>query len=434
MLGLLSKTWPLLLFPLIALAMFLGAYFYFYRGGYDPPPTTSIPFDDIVAPESSFSTFTEVPRLGKGTLVVDTAHVNAFTQNEIGVLLSRVADRGYDIEFVGQAGPLSRTQRVFELDRKLRKADSFVVILPNDSYTPQEVAIVRAYVQKGGKLLLMADPTRSHRINSLAESFGISFQPDYLYNNLEHDINFQNIFVRDFRPDPITSGLANLALYTAGSIRSTGTGLAYTDGNTRSSMVERVEPFYPIVKAEDGLVLALADLTFMIPPQNAILDNDRLVSNIADFLTQSSREFELADFPHFFKGDVDILLGRPDIFNIGTDVKSALSVFGTSSEIRGIEDLSRDTIFLGLYQDSAKVAQYLEVAGIHVDDALRTPFTPDIQVDGTAIMLLHKAQERNVLVVLGESGRALLDMVTRLRTGQIEDGLVSDLLGVYRSF
>ena len=433
MLGLLSKTWPLLLFPLIALAMFLGAYFYFYRGGYDPPPTTSIPFDDIVAPESSFSTFTEVPRLGKGTLVVDTAHLNAFTQSEIGALFSRVADRGYDIEFVGQAGPLSLTQRVFELDRKLRKADSFVVILPNDSYTPQEVAIVRGYVQKGGKLLLMADPTRSHQTNQPVGELRNIFparlpvqQPGTRHQLPEH-------LRQGFRPDPITSGLANLALYTAGSIRSTGIGLAYTDGNTRSSMVERVEPFYPIVKAGDGLVLALADLTFMIPPQNAILDNDRLVSNIADFLTESSREFELADFPHFFKGGVDILLGRPDIFNIGTDVKSALSGHGTSSEIRGFEDLSNDTIFLGLYQDSAEVAQYLEVAGIQVDDALRTPFTPDIQVEGTAIMLLHKAQGRNVLVVLGESERALVDMVARLRTGQIEDGLVSDLLGVYRS-
>ena len=129
---------------------------------------------------------------------------------------------------------------------------------------------------KGGKLLLIAEPSLNQEINSLAERFGIAFQPDYLWNMIEHDLNFQNIFIKNFRPDEVTRGLAQITLYVAGSIKSSGGSLAFTDGNTRSSIVERIEPFYPMVKTRDGLVLAISDLTFMVPPQNSVLDNDRL--------------------------------------------------------------------------------------------------------------------------------------------------------------
>ena len=89
--------------------------------------------------------------------------------------------------------------------------------------------------------------------------------------------------------DEITRDLHNITLYTAGSIESSGTGLAFTDGTTRSTLFEGLEPFYPIVKEAEGRVLAIHDFTFLVPPQNSILDNDRLVSNIADFLTDSGQ-------------------------------------------------------------------------------------------------------------------------------------------------
>lgn len=65
-----------------------------------------------------------------------------------------------------------------------------------------------------------------------------------------------------------------MALYTVGAIRSAGPALAYTDGNTFSTLVEGIEPFYPLVKSTRGNVLAVGDLTFMVPPQNSILDNN----------------------------------------------------------------------------------------------------------------------------------------------------------------
>ncbi len=150
-------------------------------------------------------------------------------------------------------------------------------------------------------------------------------------------------------------------------------------------------------------------------------------------MTYRQRIYELTDFPHFFKDDVDILLGRSPLFDLAAQVKGMLADFQTSSDIRGVEDITKDTLFLGLYQDSAQVAQYLEVAGIQLDGVLRTPFTPDIEPQDTAIILLHPGQERHVLVILGDSEDALRDAVSLLTSGSFRDGLVGDFVGVYRT-
>jgi hypothetical protein len=231
----------------------------------------------------------------------------------------------------------------------------------------------------------------------------------------------------------LTRGLDEITLYTAGSIKSSGPGLAFTDQNTVSSFAEPVEPFSPIARGEQRNVLAVYDLTFMIPPHNSIMDNDQLVSNIADYLTTSQREFQLADFPSFFKGDVDILLGQPSLFNLGTDFKSMLSGLQIDSEIRSTEDPTQDTVFLGLYQDSAPVAPYLEASGVQVGNTLRLPATPEIEATGTSLILLNQSQDRHVLIVLAHSEGALSSAVSQLQSGDFRSGLVDDFVGVYKT-
>ena len=352
--------------------------------------------------------------------VVDFAHFNDFAEREMNTLVSKVANRGYTVELMERQGLL---------EEKLRRADSFAVILPRQPYTKAETAILGRFVDKGGRLLLIGDPGRRHDINSVAESFSILFQEGHLYNVPEHNLNYRNIFVRDFRPDELTEGLTEITLYTAGSIKSPGIPLAFTDRNTFSSVIE---PFTPIVKSTDGQVLAISDITFLLPPQNISSDNDRFIAKIADFLTTADRGFDVSDFPHFFEEDVDILVGQPSLFDVGTRVKSLLTAFEIGSEIRGVENLSKDTVFLGLYDDAPAVAQYLDVAGVQVNDTLRTPFTPDIPVRGTAVVMLHQDRERQVLVVLGDNERVLQTMVSFLRSGVFREGLVSDFLGIYQ--
>lgn len=435
----LLKTTLVLLVPLLALAFFLGAYFFFYRGGYDSPPATAVSFDKVLPPVSSHISFSEVPELRPGLLLMDGGHRNNFTKGEISSLLARVAARSHDIEFIGEAGIFGDFRRpdpeetLLFLKDKLRRADSLAVIVPDAPYSREEVVLVERFVEKGGRLLLIGDPTREHSINSLAERFGITFQPDYLYNTVDYDLNFRNIFISSFRPDELTRDLRQIALYTAGSVKSSSPWLAHTDANTRSSIVERIEPFYPIVKGADGRVLAINDLTFMVPPQNSILDNDTLISNIADYLTANERQFDLTDFPYFFRDEVDILLGRSALFDAGTTMKTSLGTFQIGSNIVGVEDITKDTVYLGLYSDASDVAQYLGIAGIRVDTALRTPFTPDLDREGTAFILLQSSPERSILAILADSQTAVADMLERLSSGTFRSGLVSDFVGVYRT-
>ena len=441
MLALLNRYSVLLIFPAVALAFFIGALFYYYRGTYDPPPSGELRLQDIKPPVSSFTTFAEPPTIHDGTLLVDAGHSNGFRRAEVSAFLSAISERGYSLDFLGEFGlfgnasRLGDSEKVDLLEKKLRAADSFLVIQPADPYSKEETELVHRFVEeKGGKLLLIADPTRVHKINTIAARFGISFRPDYLYNLVDHDLNFQNIFVSDFRPDELTDGLTRIVLYTSGSLESTGGGLAISDSNTRSTMVESVEPLYPMAKSDRagaGGVLAMADLTFLIPPQNTILDNPRLIANIADFLTTSQRQFGLSDFPHFFTGETDILLGRSSLLDAGTQMKSVLSNFHVASEIQKVEDPTRDSVYLGLYDDAFNVAQYLQLAGIQIDGDLRMPFTPAIASEGTAVAVLHSSGQRQVLVILGDTSDDVTGVLDQLELGGFRDGLVGDFVGVY---
>ena len=300
----LRKLALLALLPAFAAVAFGVAFFFFYRGTYDPPPRVDIPFEQITAPHLLPGAFVDAPaaQVKQGLLLVDALHGNAFVENEIFILSSRAANRGYDVELIGDFDLYEESVRRQHLEEKLRRADSLLVILPQLAYSEAEAALVEQFVRKGGKLLLVSDPTRPQQINTLAAKFGLDFRPDYLYDVTEYDLNFQNIIMREFQPDELTIGLDAITLYTAGSIRSSGPGLAFAAPNTKSSVVESSERLYAIAGGDSRNVLAIADFTFMVPPQNTLLDNDRLISNIADYLTSSEREYDLARLPTFLRG------------------------------------------------------------------------------------------------------------------------------------
>ena len=423
--------------PLLAAAVyFLVALFTFYRGTYDAPETVDLKLEEITTPISAHTIFTEQPEVRTGLTVIDGAHNNDFDSAEIVSLLSSLANRGITVDFMGvRTGfggfrRVTSSERVEFLETRLRQAGSLVVISPTEPYTEEERGLVRRFVEKGGRLLLISDPTRTQQINALAEEFGLSFQPGFLYNQVDYDLNHRNIFVQDFFADPVTEGLSQVAFYTAMAIRTGGLALAYTDGNTFSTLVEGVEPFYPLARSSQDNVLAVGDLTFMTPPQNSILDNSRLIANIAEFLASSSREFELADFPYFLDGPTNIILGRPSLVGLGAGMRRTLSSFQIDAQVRSSEQPGENLVFLGLFDDAVAVERYLGLAGIQVGETIRTPFSPDLEPQGSALISLQSQDSRHILIVLADSLETLEDVADRLETGEFRDVIVSDSLGV----
>ncbi len=433
------KLLALALLPIFAVATFAAGYFFFYQGSYDPPPSVNIPFEQITSPAVApvAATASSVTQVQEGLVLVDDLHLNSFTESEISTLISMVANRGYDIEVIESSSTVDGQTMLQMLEQRLRRATSFAVMLPRTSYSEEEINLVQQFVDKGGKLLLVSDPTRPNRINALAKRFGVEFQPDYLYNTVEYDLNFRHIFVRDFQPAPLTSGLDSIVLYVAGSIRSSGPGIAVSDTNTKSSLGETAESFYPIALGSTSNVLAIADFTFVVPPYNSLLSNNRLLSNVTDYLTDGQREFDLADFPYFYEpsleDSIDIVLGQPSLWNIGLEMRTGLSDYGLSSRISGEEDLSRNTVFLGLYEDSRAVSQYLQAAGISADDVLSLPFAPELDREDTSITLLHRDRDRYVLVVLADKPAVLSEALGSLFSGTFRSHLVNDYLGLSKA-
>ena len=430
--------WKILLLPIFAVAFFLVTFFssyqFFYRGGYTPPEAPEIYFEELITTPAMPEHFTDRPVFSanpvgasnRGTLLVDAGHRNAFNPAEITTLVNRVSARGYAVEFLGEAGADA-------LSEGLRSADAFAVVSPIEAYERAESNLVVDFVERGGKLLLVADPGRPNQLNSLAERVGVYFQPDYLYNLTEHDSNFQEIYVREFRAHAVTAGIGEMIFYYAGSIESSGADLALTDGNTESSIAERRVPRSPLAIGAHRNVLAVHDLTFMIPPYNAVRDNDQLVANIADFLTDGQKDYQLADFPGFLRGDVDILLGQADLFDLGAQLKQMLAKWAVASSMQEVENVSRDTVFLGLYENDAAVARYLGAAGVRIGDSLTAPFIPGIPLEETGIVLLHRAGDRDVLVILANTPEGLTDIVKQLGTGAFRNGLADDFAGVYKT-
>ena len=422
--------------PIVAAATFAGLFYFYYQGNYIPAPSVDIPFEQIDSPGVAPAPAVDSGRVKDrgGLLVIDALHENSFRESEIVTLTSWVANRGYDVEIIGGSASGEEKGRFQRLEEKLRRADSFVIMLPRQAYSVAEADMVERFVDKGGKLLLVSDPTRPNRINALAKRFGLEFRADYLYNTLEYDQNFRHIFIRDFQPDALTNGLDTIALYISGSVRSSGPGLAVTDVNTKSSLAEASQEFNPIAWGDRQNVLAIGDFTFMVPPYNSLLDNDKLLSNLADYLTDSQRSFDLADFPYFFDDGpdeiVNILLGQDSLWDSGVKMRNGLSAVGVSSSIGAVDNVSRDAVFLGLYEDALEVSGYLQAGGISIDDVISFPSGLQLEREETAITLLHREGDRHVIVILADTPEVLSGTVGALLSGDFRKDLINDFTGV----
>ena len=288
------------------LVVFLGRGLFFYSGFYSAPPSEMPSYEHIVIPAASSSDFYDVYEPGEGSILFDLSHNNAFDIEELDVLMSRLIARGLSIDFLSEEDNLKEKLLGIKeeeeegdeeegdeeeaSDGEIETADAYIIVCPQEEFSTKERETVDQFISNGGKLLLIADPTRSSKINSISLKFGLVFEPGYLYNMKENDANYRNIFVAEFKGGKITEELEKIALYTAGAITSADGGIAFVDQNTFSSVIETRQRLSPIALTRGSKVLAVYDLTFMTEPYNGILGNNQLISNIADWLSSPTEE------------------------------------------------------------------------------------------------------------------------------------------------
>jgi hypothetical protein len=383
----------LLVLPLV------GRWLYFYEGRYQASEVVRPDLSQIQAALSESQPYTDrVSAVSPGTTLLDLAHANRVRMSELNVLQARLASRGQLLEPIAEAGDLAR---------KLRYAESLVIISPGQDWTPQEIDQVLRFVEKGGRLLLVTDPTRfvvlydefdqylgldhdAPHINDLAARFGLTFQADYLYNTSDNAGNYRNIRLSSFASHPLTRGLNELVFYAAHSIRAEEPALIAASGETRSSTSEVDQELTVGLLAADGAVLALGDLTFLTEPHNAVYDNDRFVANIADFLSDAQREYELVDFPFFFEDEVDLiytaepLLGS-SLLTEGSTLQNLLEQEGKALTVRTTVDGAHDSLIVGLYEQADEVEPFLATAGVTLLITPTQPLEADEEIPATDV-------------------------------------------------
>ena len=255
--------------------IFLVQLLFFYRGIYIPSPLKEPDYLNINVnvsiPIETNDSFSQ----GNGIVLIDLSHGNKFAADDLTLLLSRVIARGYHIEYLKDSS---------NLKKNLSYSTSFIEISPASAFSKEEVKSVKEFTDGGGKLLMLSEPINKNEINSLASEFGILFWNDYLYNLKENDGNFRYIYLKEFSENNITRGLNKIVFYTSSSVF--GSGIIFTDNNTYSSTKGEKRRYSVAALTENSRILAIGDVTFLSEPYN-VMDNNRLIYNIADFLAPS---------------------------------------------------------------------------------------------------------------------------------------------------
>jgi hypothetical protein len=307
---------------------------YFYRGpsvladvprpdyvGVDLPTMAVVTADVASAGERAPST--------QGRVIIDRAHENMVDDAELNVLVSHLTARGLEIVSNGDSVNGAHPQTAWP--GILRAALALVVIAPHQPFTVAEIEAVERFVEQGGRVVLMGDPSRFAlrpadvedplgdilgdilvpesdvaALNSLASSFGLAFADDVLYNTVDNAGNYQYIILKDLAVSPLTAGLQEVVFYATHSLSVDGETLIAADENTASLLSERQGGLATMSLGGEGRVLAVGDYTFMTEPYDTTASNGRLIANIADYVADAERTFGLSDFPQLFGEQTDL--------------------------------------------------------------------------------------------------------------------------------
>jgi hypothetical protein len=302
---------------------------WFYQGVFQPSEIKTpdyagleMPLPDLSTPLATNTGDAFSNSDPKPLVLIDAIHNNLFSLAEIEALTQNLTDRGAEVKLTTYD----------TLEDQLKKANAFIIIAPSMPFESWEIQTFSRFVNRGGRLLVITDPTRNVNTsdissfsdvpssspaslsvdisNQVLEPFGISFIDDYLYNLSENEGNFRNILLNKFNEDDLTQNLSRVVFYSAHSIKTTKPGLIFSDGNTLSSKTDQGGDLVAAASTFEGRVLVIGDLTFMTTPYHQVADNAKLIDNISAFLTKTEKIHDLIDFPYLFRRPVTLLLSE----------------------------------------------------------------------------------------------------------------------------
>ena len=430
---------------------------WFHRGVYTAPLIPEMDDSQLEVSLPEYSPVLDEPAQAAGRVILDLAHNNNLEVDDLTPLQDRLRARGATIE--NYDGFTSY------LDTRLRGAIAYLVVAPTYLFTEEEASAVVDFVEAGGRVLLVADPTRPVPVpeeeqdtldltqvffpdsaipamNSLAGPLGVVYFDDYLYNQVNNEGNYRNVKLTAGDADhPLTEGLETVVFFAAHSLRSDGPTLLQGDENTFSPKRTGESDLAAGVLSADEGVLALGDLTVLTAPYHTVGDNDRFLSNVADWLMAAPREWNLRDFPYLFQRPVDLvqISGEyldPRLVAKSGPLREVVALTGLTLELIDAAGPDHDAILVGTFDDVELVQEYLDDAGVTITfleeqagtptptptteeeelprDAMEVKGLGSIPLQDTTLFVVHRAADGVSLVVLGEDGDAAMEALDRL--------------------
>jgi hypothetical protein len=450
---------------------------WFYRGIPHQPKITTPDYQALTISQPPLETpvTDEKIKQTSGVVLFDFAHINQYQTPEVQSLEEAIAKRGGLVESITDFSML---------EHKLKYASAYVVISPTMPFTEDELRLVKDFVERGGRLLVFTDATRSvvyydyatgttvnnsdaSTVNPLILPYGITVNNDYLYNVNEHEGNFRNIFFDKFGKDELTFGLKRVAFYGVHSVKSSS-GLTLLQGaeSTLSSVDDAYDPAEGgAAISENGNVLAFGDFSFLTSPYKNVASNATLITNIADFTLGSKQTTTLAGFPYIFTQSIvqiyptsKVELSAETIAAI-SELQKALRSANISAEVVDKAPRGGDALILGTFTASDDLLDFTDPFNIKLDTTDATGTTDKanttdstskstatetdtanetvtlknfgkINRTGNGILLFEKNKKGNTLTLLANTPEDLQSLLTSLTSNSLSGCVLQGDIGV----
>ncbi len=469
-------------FALICLALpILLRGLWFYQGFYLPFPSVKEPdYGNFSIPQPVLSTQPVVEAKTanqKISVLFDLAHTNRFEMAEIEILSNSLLSSGIGIQTDIDGK---------DLQSKLQNADAYVVIAPTISFSKENIQTLKDYISRGGRLLIVADPTRTNHndyydmeasiliVNQILEPYGIAFNANYIYSITHNEGNYRNIYALPATQNALTKNIKKIVFYGAHSISGNLVPLIKGDDSTLSSSTDKGGELNVAATSFNGNVLVLGDMGFFVSPYDQVVDNYQFVLNIAEFLAGKARQRSIADFPNLFTRPLVVLQNKE--INLDKNLLVELSNLQAKYKANNIPvsiadqpQENKDLLILGVYPPSEDLKKYVAAFGINFNASpisnsiatlTPTPISSDniftatpegklsqinlssssnyfsipglglIPSKGFNLVLYDQNTDRNTLILLTESNKNLVDLLKLVNNGSLKECLTQAQIAV----
>lgn len=439
---------------------------WFYHGLYRAPTVVQVPsFTEIQLPQPPPAEPTARPAAGDaGTagkvVIIDRAHDNQFQLPDLDAITRMVLAQGASLEVVHagdefESSSFGSSDSLFafssrSLATRLKYASAYVVVAPQVDFSEAEIQHVARFVARGGRLLVILDPTRSgggidifgfvlsgsagdvSSANRLLEPHDLSFADDYLYNVLENEGNFRNVYLV---PEERLAGSLNVSqvvFYAARSVDTRqGSDVLVADPTTYSSRTDRAGRMAAAALSPDGRALALGDLTFMTPPYDQVAGNTKFIAWLAGFLLGGERQQDLTDLPYLFTRPVEVLTSpafsvQSETLQAVRSLQAALTSRGLAVTLTGQPSDGSDLLVMTLLEPSEETDPYLAEVDLtlptdHPDGLLAVPGFGAFDPKGIGVLAAVQQEGRATLLILAEDKESLSQLAEQVGRGSLSD-------------